>query len=181
MEVDTETHHTKASRYTFVHWTCLACLSARTIGLPKTSRYSYKVKYYDQCTQRKVLQILWFSCVIGCDQNFVKLFFSFSQLAFSFKTFIPFERIIHPNYLPKIKFVMFMMMNFTVLPDTPVLIIAYKRLHHNLWLLQQFKKGVRRQYFSLYPGFSLPGFPDVNKYPLVPEEEEPTSTIAYRD
>lgn len=47
---------TRASRYTLVHWTCLACLSARTIGLPRTSRYSCKgptTHFPDECSSRK--------------------------------------------------------------------------------------------------------------------------------
>ena len=32
---------TRASRYTLVHWTCLALSPAKTIGLPRTSKYSY--------------------------------------------------------------------------------------------------------------------------------------------
>lgn len=35
---------TSASRYTLVHWTCLALSPAKTIGLPRTSKYSYLLK-----------------------------------------------------------------------------------------------------------------------------------------
>lgn len=35
---------TRASKYTLVHWTCLALSPAKTIGLPRTSKYSYVLK-----------------------------------------------------------------------------------------------------------------------------------------